>query len=195
MGDGDCTAGGASRELCRYREAVPLSAADIETAFQALSAELAARNERAKILVTGGAAMVLLFDARESTTAVDAYFVQPEAHVLHDAIAAVAQKLGLPANWLNEDAKEYLVGITFGEVLHLSESLEVLAASRVQLLAMKLSAWRDAVDRADAKLLLGDMDGRAEEIWAQVKRFIPEREMTKASFAFRDLWEDLYGGP
>lgn len=137
--------------------------------------------------------MVLLFDARESTRAVDAYVVQPEAHVIREAVASVAQALALPADWLNDSAKDYLVGISFGEVLHQSPSLEVLAASRVQLLAMKLAAWRNALDREDVRLLLADMDGTAEEIWIEVKRFLPEDQQAKASFVFHDLWEEVHG--
>src|SRR5262245_26641030 len=37
---------------------------------------------------------------------------------------------------------------------------------------MKLAAWRDAIDRADAQLLLTQMTGTAEEIWATVKSMI-----------------------
>ena len=174
---------------------MPLSAEDIEAAFDALAAELAGRGERGKIVVVGGAAMVLLFHARSSTKDVDAYFVQPEASVLRDAAMIVAKKYDLPDNWLNDGAKGYLTGLTFGEVLHDSDSLQVVAASRVQLLAMKLAAWRDAIDRADAKLLLSDLDGSAEEIWVQLDRFLPEAQRTKASFAFQDLWETIHGSP
>jgi hypothetical protein len=54
---------------------MPLSADDILQAFAGLSEELARRGENAEIVVVGGAALVLLFHARESTKDVDAYFV------------------------------------------------------------------------------------------------------------------------
>ena len=57
---------------------------------------------------------------------------------------------------------------------------------------MKLSAWRDAIDRADARLLLARMNGGAEEVWAAVKAFVPPHELDKASYAFDDLWNSLH---
>jgi hypothetical protein len=170
-----------------------LSADDIRQAFAALSDELARRGRRAEIIVVGGAALVLLFRARESTKDVDAYFVMPEASELRDAAEAVAHRLDLPADWLNDGAKGYLVGITSGEVLYESGSLEVRAASTIQLLAMKLAAWRDAIDRSDAKLLLSQMTGSADQVWSAIKPFVPPHHLDKAAYALEDLWETLHG--
>ncbi|HYI13213.1 MAG TPA: nucleotidyl transferase [Thermoanaerobaculia bacterium] len=174
---------------------MPLSASDIHHAFEALSGELGHDGNRAEIVIAGGAALVLLFGARETTKDVDAYFVAPEASVVREAAARTANRLDLPGDWLNDAAKGYFVGVTFGEVLHDSPSLLVRAASIAQLLAMKLAAWRDAIDRGDAKLLLSRMTGSADEIWRQVKPFVPPDRLNKASYAFEDLWEALYGAP
>lgn len=170
-----------------------LSADDIQRAFAALSDELADRGEHAELIVVGGAALVLLFRARESTKDVDAYFVKPEASVVRAAAQAVANRLDLPEDWLNDGAKGYLVTITFGDVLHETPSLTVRAASIAQLLAMKLAAWRDAIDRADAELLLAQMSGAASEIWAEIAPFVPSSHHDKASYAFDDLWETTRG--
>jgi hypothetical protein len=172
---------------------MPLSAADIMEAFAALSDELVVRGRQAEIVIVGGAALVLLFGNRESTKDVDAYFVKPEASVLRAAAGAVADRLDLPADWLNDGAKGYFVGITIGEVLYESDALTVRAASAAQLLAMKLAAWRDAIDRDDAKLLLSQMAGSSDSIWATVKPFVPPGHVDKASYAFEDLWETLHG--
>lgn len=62
-----------------------------------------------------------------------------------------------------------------------------------QLLAMKLSAWRDDVDIADAALLLSKMMGTRDEVWSEVTRYVvPGREL-KARYAFEDLWEAAHG--
>jgi hypothetical protein len=58
---------------------------------------------------------------------------------------------------------------------------------------MKLAAWRDAVDRSDAALLLSDMEGTAEEIWTSVRRYVPPDRLDKTSYAFDDLWEAVHG--
>lgn len=170
-----------------------LSAEDIQAAFVALSEELERDGSNAEIVIVGGAALVLLFRARESTKDVDAFFLKPEASVVRAAAERVAERLRLPADWLNDGAKGYLVGITTGETLFETSALTVRAASIPQLLAMKLAAWRDAIDRADAELLLSQMSGSAEEIWAAVKPFVPVHQLDKASYAFEDLWEASHG--
>lgn len=172
---------------------MPLSAEDIKRAFLALSAELARDHQRAELIVVGGAALVLRYRARESTKDVDAYFVRPAASIIRAASAAVAAGLDLPSDWLNDAAKGYMVGLTSGEVLFTSPSLEVRSASTAQLLAMKLAAWRDAIDRGDAKLLLESMVGTRDEIWAAVEPLVPRHELDKASYAFDDLWDASYG--
>src|SRR5215212_9379385 len=115
---------------------MPLSADDIRRAFAVLADELERRGQHAEIVVVGGAALVLLFRARESTKDIDAYFVKPEASAVRAAAEAVADRLGLPGDWLNDGAKGYLVGITTGEILYDSSALTVRAASTAQLLAM-----------------------------------------------------------
>lgn len=170
-----------------------LSAEDIRRAFAALSDEMERGQQRAEMIVFGGAALVLLFHARESTKDVDAYFVMPKPSAVRTAVEAVAEQLDLPADWLNDAAKGYLVELTTGATLYESDALTIRAASTPQLLAMKLAAWRDAVDRGDAQLLLSQMTGTPEQIWLAVKRFVPTHLLDKASYAFEDLWETSHG--
>jgi predicted nucleotidyltransferase len=172
---------------------VALSSADIRIAFDALSREFEDAGECAEFVVVGGAALVLLYDARETTKDVDAFFLNPEAAKVRAAAERVAWLLDLPADWLNDGAKGYMVGLTTGELLYESEFLIVRAASLPQLLAMKLAAWRDAVDRDDARLLLSRMSGSADDVWQTVKPFVLEHQTNKASYAFQDLWETLHG--
>jgi hypothetical protein len=172
---------------------MPLSAADIREAFARLAEELAREHQRAELVVVGGAALVLLFSARDSTKDVDALFIRPEASRVRAAAARVAELLALPDDWLNDGAKGYMVGISSGETLYDTPSLLVRAASTEQLLAMKLCAWRDAIDRADARLLLSTLKSSKEDIWASIEPFVPRHDLDKASYAFEDLWELLNG--
>jgi hypothetical protein len=174
---------------------MPLSAGDIRNAFDALSEELAQGSDRAELVVVGGAALVLLFGARETTKDVDAYFVRPEASEVRAAAARVAGRLDLPEDWLNDAAKGFLVGLTDGEILYESRFLIARAPSTAQLLAMKLAAWRDAIDRGDARLLLSRMSGSSEDVWAAVKPLVPPPQLDKAWYAFQDLWEAVHGTP
>jgi hypothetical protein len=152
---------------------VPLTADAILRAFDALSEELLRRSECAQIAIAGGAALVLLFNARESTKDVDAYIVSPTAAVVRDAVAEVAAALELPRDWLNDAAKGYFVGLSLGAPLFDSPSLTIRAVTTAQLLAMKLAAWCDAVDRADAQLLLTSIEGRASRSGTSFTRSFP----------------------
>ena len=58
-------------------------------------------------------------------------------------------------------------------------TLRVRTLSVTQLLAMKLSAWRDDLDVEDARRLVEP-------------HLVPGREM-KAQYAFDDLWESEHG--
>ncbi|HEX2120267.1 MAG TPA: nucleotidyl transferase [Thermoanaerobaculia bacterium] len=172
---------------------MPLSAEDIQKAFADLSDELAQRGERAQIAITGGAALVLLFNARQTTKDVDVFIVQPDPPLLREVAVQVARKLEPPEDWLNDGAKGYFTAISEGEVVYESSFLLVRAVTTEQLLGMKLAAWRDAIDRGDARLLLSRLSGSAEEIWLRVEPFVPRAYVDKASYAFDDLWESMYG--
>jgi len=110
----------------------------------------------------------------------------------------VGRELSLPDDWLNDSAKGFFVGLSNGELLHESDSLLVRAVSTPQLLAMKLAAWRDAIDRGDARLLLSQMEGSADEVWTTVAPFILRRTRLmifgSRSMELRDLVDAILAG-
>jgi hypothetical protein len=106
---------------------------------------------------------------------------------------AVAQERDLPADWLNDAAKGFLIGQTSGPVVFTAPGIVVRRPSFEQLLAMKLCAWRDDVDISDARRLLIELPGTYDEVWQKVTPFLqPGRELT-ARYAFDDLWDELHG--
>ncbi len=165
-------------------------------ALEALACELAAMGTRRQeeILLAGGAALVLMYNAREATRDVDFCSVATgSSAALRQAARRVAVALELPDDWLNDGAKGYLKGLLPGEVLLDRPALLVRALGSQQLLAMKLSAWRDDVDISDARLLLAEVQGSREEVWSAIEPFlVPGREL-KARYAFEDLWESIHG--
>jgi hypothetical protein len=170
-----------------------LSRAMILRALEELARELEATGMRGKeeIALAGGAALVLLYNAREATRDVDVGSGSSAA--LREAARRVAGTLDLPEDWLNDGAKGYLQGFLPGEVLLDRPALLVRALGKQQLLAMKLSAWRDDVDISDARLLLAEVQGEREEVWRAIEPYlVPGREL-KARFAFEDLWESVHG--
>jgi hypothetical protein len=80
----------------------------MERAFTALGERLARRGVVADVFVVGGAAMALAYDATSVTRDIDATFV-PHWVVIEEA-RHVADDLGLPYRWLNEQASIYISG-------------------------------------------------------------------------------------
>src|SRR6185312_13642276 len=102
---------------------------------------------RIELLLIGGALMVLRFRARESTRDVDVAILAPaDAQKVRDLARRVAEEYGWPDDWLNDGAKGYLVGLSSGPIVISAPGIEVRSPDTVQLLAMKLSAWRDDLD-------------------------------------------------
>jgi predicted nucleotidyltransferase len=85
------------------------------------------------------------------------------------------------------------VGVSEGETVFSAPGIVVKTPAVAQLLAMKLSAWRDDVDIADARRLLETMSGEPDELWTKIEPYVVPGSELKAQYAFLDLWEALYG--
>ena len=131
---------------------VLLGRAELERAFTALGERLARRGVVADVFVVGGAAMALAYDATRVTRDVDARFV-PHGIVLDEA-RHVAQELGLPPWWLNEQATVYISGKDDPGKRRVFDhpGLRVMAASPEHVFAMKALAARTR-DIDDLRLL------------------------------------------
>lgn len=125
----------------------------IEEAFRRLGDRLARRGVIADIYVFGGAAMALAYDARRATRDIDAVF-KPHGIVLQEA-RGVADELGLPGWWLNEQASAYVAPGGDPSAPHVFDhpGLRVAAASPEHLLAMKVLAARRR-DSDDIRFLI-----------------------------------------
>ena len=149
-----------------------------------------------QLTLVGGAVMVLEYRARQSTRDVDAVIIAPrEARLVRLLAKQVAEERDWPEDWLNDGAKGYLVGISDGPILFSAPGIEARAPSLEQLLAMKLSAWRDDLDISDARRLLQEVKSEhsKDEIWQSLEPYIVPGDELTAQYAFLDLWESLYG--
>lgn len=120
----------------------------IRALLREVGMELSKRKQSATIYVVGGAAMALLFDARRLTRDVDAAFKQGRES-LEPVVAMVADRHGLPHDWLNSRAAAFVSSEPDVDASELTfPGLRVLLASPEHLIAMKLRALRpqDAVD-------------------------------------------------
>ena len=147
-----------------------------------------------ELVLVGGALMVLRFHARESTRDDDVAILAPtDAQKVRALARRVAEEHGWPEDWLNDGAKGYLIGPSSGPVVLSAPGIEVRSPETVQLLAMKLSAWRDDIDIDDASRLLEEITGGRDEIWREVERYLIPGNELKAQYAYADLWELQHG--
>ena len=138
----------------------------------------------------------MAYEARLSTRDVDVFIRSPrEARIVRELARQVASERDWNEDWLNDAAKGYLVGVSEGVLLFSAPGIEARAPALEQLLAMKLSAWRDDVDIADARRLLEELAGGREQndIWQMVEPYLVPGDELTAQYAFLDLWESLYG--
>jgi predicted nucleotidyltransferase len=136
---------------------VLMGRADLERAFTALGERLARRGVVADLFVVGGAAMAMAYDATRVTRDVDAMFV-PHGVVVEES-RAVADELGLPPWWLNEQASVYVSGKDDPGKRRVFDhpGLRVMAASPHHIFAMKALAarTRDVDDLRSLAVLAG----------------------------------------
>ncbi|MEZ5595425.1 MAG: hypothetical protein R3E84_03395 [Pseudomonadales bacterium] len=119
---------------------MPLERIEIHRLLDSLNAELRKTNVRGEIYLVGGAVMCLVYEARQSTQDLDAFF-QP-ASAIRTAADRVAAREGYPSRWLNDAVKGYLSDRgDFSPYLELSH-LTVMTANAEYLLAMKCLAMR-----------------------------------------------------
>lgn len=169
---------------------------DIEEGLKRLGELAQEKGLHIQLTLVGGAVMVLRFDARPSTRDVDAVILLPrEARLARELSKHVADERGWPEDWLNDGAKGYLVGISEGPVLFQAAGIEAHSPSLEQLLAMKLSAWRDDIDISDARRLLDEVDQgqNRDDLWKKIEPFLVKGDELTAQYAFWDLWESTHG--
>ena len=163
----------------------------IQDAFRRLGDRLAHRGIVADIYVIGGAAMALAYDARRATRDIDAVF-QPHGVVLEEA-RAVADELGLPPWWLNEQASIYVApgGDPAAPRVFDHPGLRVSVASPEHLLAMKVLAARRR-DMEDISYLVKHLGlSSAAEVLEVCASVFPEEPIPdRARLVIEDLFND-----
>jgi hypothetical protein len=157
--------------------------AEMERAFTALGERLQRRGVVADVFVVGGAAMALAYDATRVTRDIDATFV-PHGVVVEEA-RRVADDLGLPYWWLNEQASIYISGKDDPGKRRVFDhpGLRVSAASPAHVFAMKAFAAR--IRDIDDLRVLADIIGveSADEALQICADFFPDERVPERSAA------------
>jgi predicted nucleotidyltransferase len=166
-----------------------LDRAAIENALGRLGDRLAKRGVIADVYIFGGAAMALAYDARRATRDIDAVF-HPHGVVQEEA-RAVAEELGLPTWWLNEQASVYVApgGDAAAARVFDHPGLRVSAASPEHLLAMKVLAARRR-DADDIRFLVRHLHlSTADEVLALCGEIFPDEDPpTRARLVLEDVF-------
>ena len=168
----------------------------ILAAFERLSTLLGERGITGEVCVLGGAAMVLAFDARQSTRDVDAVFAP--ASVVRHLARVVQSEMDLPDDWINDAAKAFVSSrheVVEGDLPQYPH-LRLLAPTPSYMLAMKCMASRIAIgaedrgDVADIAFLIRHLALRSpDEAAAIVARYYPEdRIPARARFLIEDIF-------
>jgi hypothetical protein len=169
-----------------------LTKRDLSRLFKRLNLELAAAGTKGELYLVGGAVMCLVFEARESTKDLDAFF--KPVHIMREAAARIAADLGLDDDWLNDAVKGYLsTNADFEEYLELP-NLRVLTATPEYLLAMKCLAMRlgeEFQDEQDVRFLLRYLNITSFDAAVEVvARYYPmERVPQKTLYALEEMLE------
>ena len=174
-----------------------LTRPQIEDALRRLGNLALDHGQLIELMVVGGAAMVLAYDARQATHDVDAVLLNTkQAHFVRSLVKQVAEELDWPSDWLNDGAKGFLVGMSDGGIIYAAPGIAVHCPAPPQLLAMKLSAWRDDIDVQDAGRLLLELiepaGSNQDRLWDSVEPFLVKGQELKARYAFLDLWESIH---
>ena len=166
-----------------------LGRTELERAFAQLGDRLVRRGVVADLFIVGGAAMALAYDAKRVTRDVDATFV-PHGVVLEEA-RKVAEAMGLPPWWLNEQASSYVSAQHDAGKREVFDhpGIRVMAASPEHVFAMKAFAARSR-DEDDLRIL-AEIIGvtTPEQALELCERFFPGEALPPRSYA---MLEDLF---
>lgn len=134
---------------------------DIEKFFYILNKKLVEKNQKAEIIICGGASMALLYDRSIVTKDIDGMIISTDVKMdLLEYVRQIGEEYELNQDWFNEGAKGFLTDLKGNwseqkqEALKFS-NLTVSSVSAEQLLTLKLAAARtDSRDIQDAIKLI-----------------------------------------
>ncbi len=174
-----------------------LSKDQILACLQELSAEMGKRSLKGEILLFGGAAMVLAFNARISTKDVDAVF-RPKSE-MYEIAAEIADRHDLPKDWLNDSVKGFIHSDPLRQDLLVRfDFLSVYVPEPEYLLAMKCMSMRIGVESSDiddVKTLLTHLGIKTPaEVFSLIEGYYPHHQIPQRTFyAIDEILQGIFG--
>ena len=170
------TADSPTAKVAREGEAVALTTKQIETYLREVGETLKKQGLQGEILIVGGAFMALVLRARTTTKDVDAV-VASDPKPMRDAVAVVARRHSLPADWLNDAVKGFIYTSPPTRLWADYPGLRVYVPGTDYVFAMKADAARPE-DRRDLLTLRDALDlHSAEEAMRIVERYVPANRL------------------
>lgn len=130
-----------------------MTAEDIVFYLSLLGEALKHNGVYGEIILTGGAVMTLIHEARDSTKDIDALF-EPKS-LIYTLAHAIAEEHGLASDWLNDGVKGFISLPVLSRPYAVFGNLSIATVTPEYLLAMKLMALRpNTSDFEDVAFLL-----------------------------------------
>lgn len=151
---------------------------DIEKYLQMLGQELEKKQVTGKVILFGGAVMLIDVENRGTTDDIDVFFDQEYATAIREAAKAVADNEGLRSDWFNDGVKGFLYTQVPCKLWKQYPGLDIYLVSLDYLLVMKVNAGRPK-DIADAKALVEKLQiSNPQNVLALIKKYLPEQLLT-----------------
>jgi hypothetical protein len=157
-----------------------------------LSDELDALGMSGEILLTGGAAMCLVHDARDMTKDIDALYEPKE--IINVIAVKIAERENLPADWLNDSVKGFVGANAPIEEVIAWKGLKIQTVSAEYLLAMKMmSARYGEKDYEDILFLMNKLGiTTVERATETLLAFFPQnRILPKTKYIIEEIVEQI----
>jgi len=163
----------------------------IREALEELSRRLAVKGIQAEVCLFRGAAMILAFQARQTTKDIDAIFAPPA--VVRELAKAIGEEKGYDSGWVNDGVKGFVSANAEHTTANLPQfrNLRVVMPVPNYLLAMKCMAARagtpDAIDSRDVKFLLRRLGlTKPEQVLEIVEAYYPRNQIQPKTQYFVD---------
>ena len=142
--------------------------------LEELNSRLININRQCEITIFGGAAMALVYEAREATRDIDAKY--RSSVELRRLIKSISDDFGMDEDWLNNDGEHYVTDRMPASLYLDYENLKVFTLNADCLLAMKLTAARmDSNDLDDSVFLMDLLNIQSEnQLFDLIDKYIDD---------------------
>lgn len=167
-----------------------LSRQDILKYFEQINTRLAKENKYGEVLIAGGAALTLVFNARQSTYDIDAIFRPKED--MRAIIKSIAQEYDINEDWLNDGVKGFITDNMKGSTYLEYSNLTVSSLDAECLLAMKLTSARSlSKDMEDSIFLMSILKIKSEqELFTLIEKYThPNQQTMQAKYFTMEAFE------